>query len=155
MRSIGADATINYKKESVKGKLKEICPNGVDVYFDNVGGEMLDDVLMHIRNYARVIMCGTISTYNSLREPQKLKNYSRLIFKCATMQGFLYFDYAKKFKSAMMEMQGLMNEGKLKARIDMQYGIEECPNALKKLLLGENNGKVMVKVDDDRQRAKL
>ena len=71
------------------------------------------------------------------------------------MQGFLYFDYAKKFKSAMMEMQGLMNEGKLKARIDMQYGIEECPNALKKLLLGENNGKVMVKVDDDRQRAKL
>lgn len=99
-------------------------------------------------------MCGLISTYSELDKPYKLKNYSRLIIKRARMEGFLYFDYAKKFKSAIIEMQKLMSEGKLKTRIDMQYGIEECPRALKKLLSGENNGKVIVKVHDDRRQEK-
>lgn len=85
---------------------------------------MLDDVLMVIQNEARVVLCGLISTYNSLSEPYKLKNYARLITKRATMQGFLYFDYAKEFPKAIGELQKQMQEGKLKARIDMLYGIE-------------------------------
>ena len=124
IKSIGADCTIDYKKDSIRGKLKELCPQGVDVYFDNVGGQMLDDVLMHINQEARVVMCGTISTYSDLGKPYRLKNYSRLIIKRAVMEGFLYFDYVKDFKSAIQEMLGLMQTGKLKSRIDMQYGIE-------------------------------
>ena len=107
---------------------------------------MLDDVLMNINQEARVILCGTISSYSNLGQPYRLKNYSRLIIKRAKMQGFLYFDYAKDFKKAVGEMLGLMQSGKLKTRIDMQYGIDECPRALKRLLMGENNGKVIVKV---------
>lgn len=75
-------------------------PKGIDVYFDNVGGQMLDDVLMHIRKDARVILCGLISTYGQ-KEPHKLKNYSRLIVKTATIQGYLYMDYSKKFPEAI------------------------------------------------------
>ena len=115
------------------------------MYFDNVGGEMLDDVLLNIRQDCRIVLCGLISTYGS-KNQYKLKNYSRLIIKRGTMQGYLYFDYAKKFKGMISHLMQIMGEGKLKTRIDMCYGLDECPNALVKLLNGKNEGKVIVKV---------
>lgn len=94
MRSIGADEAIDYKHQSLKDKLREYCPKGVNVYFDNVGGEMLDEVLMHIRDFSRIIACGAISQYNTdLSQRYKIKNYPRIIIKRAVIQGFIYFDY--------------------------------------------------------------
>ena len=110
---------------------------------------MLDDVLMNIRRNCRIVLCGLISTYSSAN-PYKLKNYSRLIIKRGTMQGFLYFDYSKKFKPMISQLMQMMGEGKLKTRVDMVYGLDECPNALVKLLTGKNDGKVIVKVVNDK-----
>ena len=115
---------------------------------------MLDDVLMNIRENCRIVLCGLISTYSS-KNPYKLKNYSRLIIKRGTMQGYLYFDYSKKFKTMISHLMQIMGEGKLKTRIDMRYGLDQCPNALVSLLMGTNQGKVMVSVDTSAQKAKL
>jgi NADPH-dependent curcumin reductase CurA len=104
-KELGAIECIDYKSENLNQKLKELAPNGVNVYFDNVGGEMLDDMLMHITDHTRIILCGAIATYNSTNgivycklEPYKVKNYPRLIIKRAVMQGFLYFDHPELFK---------------------------------------------------------
>lgn len=152
VKSLGADYVINYKKDSVKSKLKEYCPKGVNVYFDNVGGEMLDEVLMHIRDESRIIACGAISTYGDLnsskQESYKIKNYSRIIIKRAVIQGFLYFDYVKEFPEAIAELSKLRTEGKLKSKFDMRHGVEECSKSLVDLLQGKNTGKIVVKVDN-------
>lgn len=124
-----------------------MSPEGIDVYFDNVGGEMLDNVLMNIRDNARIVLCGSISNYNDT--PAKfygLKNYSRLIIKKATMEGFIYYDYAKKFPEAVKFLMDSVKNKKLKFRIDMMVGLEEAPKGLQKLLQGKNNGKVVIKV---------
>jgi len=97
VRKLGADHTIDYKKGRILTELKSLCPKGVDVYFDNVGGQMLDDVLMVMRDNCRVVLCGAISSYNdNPKETYRIKNYQRLIIKRVTMQGFLYFDYRKR-----------------------------------------------------------
>lgn len=96
VKSIGADFVIDYKKDNLIQKMKEYCPKGFDVYFDNVGGDMLDNLLMYIKDETRIIACGSISTYND--EPGKryrLKNYSRIVIKRAIIQGFIFTDYAK------------------------------------------------------------
>jgi NADPH-dependent curcumin reductase CurA len=147
VKSIGADAVIDYKQVKFLDSLRKACPKGVDVYFDNVGGQMLDDVLMAVRDNCRIILCGAISTYNDdPKNPYRLKNYQRLIIKRGTMQGYIYFDYKKKFNTAIVEMMKQVNEGKLKFREDISNGVEEAPAALQKLLLGKNNGKVLVKL---------
>jgi NADPH-dependent curcumin reductase CurA len=115
----------------LKEKLKEYFPKGIDVYFDNVGGEMLDEILMHIRDESRIIACGAISAYNQKKEPYRLKNYSRIIIKRALIKGFLYFDYTKEFPQAIQELSLLVSEGKLKYTTDIRNGIEECPRGLK------------------------
>lgn len=105
---------------------------------------------MHIRDFSRVIACGAISSYNeAVGERYKIKNYSRIIIKRAIIQGFIYTDYAKEFPQAVSELAKLVSEGKLKYSVDIQNGLEEAPNALKKLLLGQNKGKVIVRVDKD------
>jgi NADPH-dependent curcumin reductase len=148
IKSIGADEAINYKTESLKDKLRQYCPKGVNVYFDNVGGEMLDELLMHIRDESRIIACGAISSYNAdLAKRYKIKNYPRIIIKRAIIQGFIYFDYQKEFPEAIAELAELMQQGKLKFRVDMHNGLEEAPNGLKHLLLGQNDGKVIVRVE--------
>ena len=143
---------IDYKKESVKDKLREFFKNGIDVYLDNVGGEMLDDVLMNIKDESRIVLCGAISNYNNLGKDHnqdnqyRLKNYPRLIIKRATMKGFVVVDYVKEFPKAYMELFSLIGQGKLNVKIDRSNGIDECPAALIKLLTGKNTGKVIVKV---------
>ena len=152
VRSIGADEAINYKKGSLKENLKKACPKGVDVYFDNVGGEMLDELLMLIRDNSRIILCGSISSYNDLNSSKpdvyKLKNYSRLVIKRALMKGFLYFDYHKEFPQALAEIAALVKQGKMKYKVDMRVGVEECGRGLADLLQGKNTGKVIIRVDD-------
>lgn len=108
---LGAEECIDYKCENVVQRLKDLCPKGINVYFDNVGGQMLDDVLMHITDHSRIILCGAISTYNYQDSPYRVKNYPRLIIKRAIMQGFLYFDYPHLFKAGQEVLTKMMKEG--------------------------------------------
>ena len=146
-KQLQVDACINYKKQDVALALKKECPEGVDVYFDNVGGKMLDDVLLHINERARVVLCGAISQYNT-KDVYGLKNYMRLVIKRAQMQGFVVIDYTKRYRESIEFLQKQITAGKLRFTEDIVQGLENAPKALRRLLLGENNGKVIVKVED-------
>lgn len=104
---------------------------------------------MNIKEGSRLVLCGSISTYFGRSEPYKLKNYPRLIIKKCTMEGFVVIDHKENFQEAIKCLKGFVDEGKMKFRIDWSHGLEECPNALKKLLMGKNNGKVMVKLNEN------
>jgi hypothetical protein len=145
LRSIGFDAAIDYKSEDVKAALKQHCPKGVDVYFDNVGGEILDAVLTQLALHARIVICGAISQYNeaTMKGPA---NYLSLLVNRATMQGMVVFDYASRYGEAAKEMAGWMASGQLKTREHIVEGIETFPDTLVKLFTGENTGKLVLKV---------
>jgi len=145
LRSIGFDAAIDYKHEDVKAALKQHCPKGVDVYFDNVGGEILDIVLTQLAMHARIVICGAISQYNE----SKMKgpsNYMSLLVNRAMMKGMVVFDYASRYGEAAREMAGWMATGQLKTREDVVAGLETFPETLLKLFKGENTGKLVLKV---------
>jgi hypothetical protein len=147
LRSIGFDAAIDYKHEDVKAALKQHCPKGVDVYFDNVGGEILDVVLTQLAMHARIVICGAISQYNE----SKMKgpsNYMSLLVNRAMMKGMVVFDYASRYGEAAREMAGWMATGQLKTREDVVAGLETFPETLLKLFKGENTGKLVLKVAD-------
>lgn len=159
LKSIGVDFVINYKKETLRERLKEYFPSGIDVYFDNVGGEMLDELLMHIRDESRIIACGAISAYGHYnqekQETYRIKNYSRIIIKRALIQGYIYYDYFKEFPEAIQELATLVQQGKLKYTNDVRNGLEECPRGLKDLLEGNNKGKVIIRVADPAAKPSL
>ena len=147
LRSIGFDATIDYKHEDVKAALKEYCPKGVDVYFDNVGGEILDAVLTRLAMHARIVICGAISQYNEAKMKGP-SNYMSLLVNRASMTGMVVFDYASRYGEAAREMAGWMAAGQLKTREDIVAGLETFPDTLLKLFKGENTGKLVLKVAD-------
>lgn len=149
---LGADECIDYKNENVFNSLKKICTKGIDVYFDNVGGEILDNVLSLINDFSRIVCCGAISGYNQGKdEGYRLRNYPRLIIKRAKMQGFIYFDYKEKIPGAVKELMQYINNGKLKFNEDFVDGLDNAPFALQKLLTGANTGKVIVRVKYDKE----
>src|SRR6476469_283743 len=119
---LGFDAAIDYKSESVGKRLHELCPDGINVYFDNVGGEILDAALANLAWGARVVLCGAISQYNAEGGMQGPKNYMMLLVKRARMQGFLVFDYVKQYGDALGEMAGWLADGRLKAREEIVEG---------------------------------
>lgn len=149
VNELGFDAAIDYKSEDVRAGLKRHCPNGVDVYFDNVGGEILDVVLSRLARGARIVICGAISQYNSEGRMQGPSNYMSLLVNRARMEGFVVFDYADRYMDAAMEMAGWMAEGKLKTREDIVEGFETFPETLLKLFTGENIGKLVLKVAEN------
>lgn len=146
---LGFDAAIDYKSEDIRAALKEYCPKGINVYFDNVGGEILDLVLTRLARGARIVICGAISQYNSEGGMQGPSNYMSLLVNRARMEGFVVFDYADRYMDAAMEMAGWMAEGKLKTREDIVEGFETFPETLLKLFKGENIGKLVLKVTDN------
>jgi len=146
---LGFDAAIDYKNESVSDGLKQHCPNGIDVYFENVGGEILDAVLSRINLHARIPLCGLISQYNASKPSPGPANLAQLIIKRARIEGFLVSDYAPRAMEAMMELGKWWMEGKLKYRVDVVEGLEQAPAALNKLFDGSNTGKLIVKVSDE------
>ena len=143
---LGFDAAINYKTEAVGDALDRLCPDGMNVYFDNVGGEILDLCLDRIRDGARVVLCGGISRYNATGELAGPKNYFNLVFRRARMEGFIVLDYAKRFPEAAARMREWMREGRLKQRVTVVDGFEELPRTLIRLFEGYNTGKLMVKI---------
>ena len=146
VNELGFDACIDYKAGNVKAGLKEHCPKGVDVYFDNVGGEILDDVLARIGRGARIIICGAISQYNNTTAVQGPKNYLSLLVNRARMEGIVVFDYADRYHLAVAEMAGYLKDGRMKSKEDIVEGINTFPEALIKLFTGENFGKLVLKV---------
>ncbi|HWE27718.1 MAG TPA: NADP-dependent oxidoreductase [Polyangia bacterium] len=143
---LGFAAAIDYKHDDVRGKLREHAPQGIDVYFDNVGGDLLDVALGQLRKRARVVVCGAISQYNSGAPPVGPKNYLSLLVNRARMEGFVVFDFAARYGEAAMAIAGWHKEGKLKAREDIVDGIEQFPETLGKLFRGENFGKLVLKI---------
>ena len=148
VQEMGYDACIDYKNEDVKAALRQHCPKGVNVYFDNVGGEILDAVLGHLARGARVVICGAISQYNSTTGIQGPANYLSLLVNSARMEGFVVFNYAARYGEGVKEMAGWMAAGKLKSREDIVQGFATFPETLLKLFRGENLGKLMIKVAD-------
>jgi len=143
---LGFDAAVDYKGGDVYGRLKSACPAGIDVYFDNVGGEILDICLALINLRARIVICGAISQYNATGPVKGPANYLSLLVNRARMQGMIVFDYADRYGLAAREMAGWMAAGKLVGREDVVAGLETFPDTLLKLFSGENFGKLLLKV---------
>jgi NADPH-dependent curcumin reductase CurA len=141
------DSAFNYKTEGNYGaKLKELCPSGIDVYFDNVGGTISDAVMLQLNTFARLSICGQISQYNNAKPEMGPRLTGMLIVARAKMQGFLVSDYAPRFGEALTEMAGWLREGKLNHREDIVDGFENMPKAFIGLFHGENTGKRLVKI---------
>ena len=146
VEQLGFDACIDYKAGAVQAGLKEHCPQGVDVYFDNVGGEILDAVLTRINMKARIVICGAISQYNTTSQVKGPANYLSLLVNRARMEGFVVMDHAKDYGKAAQEMAGWLAAGKVKSKEDVVEGLETFPETLLKLFSGENFGKLVLKV---------
>lgn len=143
---LGFDAAIDYKSANIYSALREHCPKGIDVYFDNVGGEILDACLANLAMYARVVICGAISQYNNEQGMRGPSNYMALLVKRARMQGFLVFDYAADYGKAAREMAGWLREGRLKSHEEIVDGIDRFPETLLRLFTGEHLGKLVLQV---------
>jgi len=146
---LGFDAAIDYKTGDVRDGLRTHCPAGVDVYFDNVGGDILDVVLTRLARHARIVICGAISQYNNTAPVKGPSNYLSLLVNRARMEGMVVFDYADRFPQAMRDIAAWIAQGKLKSREDIAAGLETFPETLLKLFSGENFGKLVLKVGDD------
>ena len=130
--------------------LKAHCPKGVDIYFDNVGGEILDHVLAKLAPKARIVICGAISQYNATSAVAGPKNYLSLLVHRARMEGFVIFDYAERFAQAIAELAGYLKAGRLKSKEDIvDGGVSVFPQTLNKLFAGENFGKLVLRVASD------
>ena len=146
---LGFDAAINYRTDDVAARLRETCPKGVDVFFDNVGGAILDTVLSQLAMRARVALCGAISTYNAEDRPAPIHSYMNLVVMRARMEGFLVLDYLDRFPEAVLQLVQWVSEGRIKWRDHVVDGLEQAPQALNMLFTGENTGKLMVRVGPD------
>lgn len=146
---LGFDAAIDYKSEDVAARLKELCPDGLDVYFDNVGGAILDAALVNLAMGARVVICGAISAYNDFTAMEGPKNYLALLARRGRMEGFLVLDYFPRAGEAIQDMAAWMQAGRLKDRVDVVEGLESAPAALRRLFTGQNIGKQLVKIADE------
>jgi NADPH-dependent curcumin reductase CurA len=146
---LGFDACIDYKAGPVRAGLKDHCPDGVDIYFDNVGGEILDAVLAKLARKARIVICGAISQYNNTTPVEGPANYLSLLVNRARMEGMVVFDYADRFPVAVAELAGHLAAGRIQSREDIVHGLETFPEALLKLFDGENFGKLVLQVADN------
>ena len=142
------DGVIDYKSENVEQRLGELCPKGINVFFDNVGGDTLEAVLNHLAIGARIAICGAISAYNAETPPPGPRNYSNLIVYRAKMQGFLVLDYVDRFPEVAAQIAQWVGEGKIKYQVDMQQGLENAPATLQRLFSGKNRGKQLLRLAD-------
>lgn len=143
---LGFDACIDYRREDVAARLRETCPQGIDVYFDNVGGPLLEIVLDQLRQGGRIALCGAISTYNLPEPPPGPRNLMNLVLRRGRMEGFLVLDYAARFPEAVAKMSEWVAAGRLTSRVDVVEGLENTPAAFRRLFTGGNIGKLLVKV---------
>ncbi len=145
---LGFDEAIDYKSENVMERLAETCPNGIDVFFDNVGGQILDDTLLNMAQNGRIVLCGGISSYNEAELPPGPKNYMQLVIRRCKMQGFIVIDYFDQAADAIADLNRWIAAGSLKHAEDIQEGIENTPATFLRLFQGKNMGKQLLKIAD-------
>lgn len=145
---LGFDAAIDYRHEDIGERLDALCPDGVDVFFDNVGGEVLDEVLARIALRARIVLCGAIARYNDKKLPPGPSNYFNLTTQRGRMEGFIVLDYLSRFAEAAEKLTAWCAEGKIVWKVDVQEGFENAPRTFKRLFKGENFGKQLLKLAD-------
>jgi NADPH-dependent curcumin reductase len=146
VKELGFHACIDYKSGDVKAGLKEHCPKGVDIYFDNVGGDILDAVLTRLAMKARIIICGAISQYNNTTPVKGPANYLSLLVHRARMEGIVVFDNVDRFPQAVAELAAYLKDGRMKSKEDVVAGLDTFPETLLKLFKGENFGKLVLEV---------
>jgi NADPH-dependent curcumin reductase CurA len=144
---LGFDACINYKTEDVAARLKELSPRGIDIFFDNVGGELLDTVLRRIAHRGRVVLCGSLSTDNRT-EPYRLRHYDRLMSRRVQMIGLNVMDHWDLFPESLKQVGQWLASGQLKHRTHMLDGLDRAPEGLDRLYRGDHIGKIVVRVSE-------
>ncbi len=144
----GFDSCLDYREPDLAGRLREACGDGVDLYFDNVGGDILDAALASLAMRGRVVLCGAISQYNDVARPRGVANTSMLIMRRASMTGFIVLDYAARFAEAQVVLAAMVRDGSLRHREHVIVGLERAPEALNLLFVGANHGKTLVVVDE-------
>ena len=142
----GFDAAIDYKTGPIDDSLRAVSPDGVDIYFDNVGGEILDAALAQLAMNGRVVLCGAIANYNAIERPSGPRNYLNLLLKRGRMEGFIVLDYATRLEEAVAALSSWLAEGKLTERTDIKDGLENAPATLRRLFEGTNEGKQLLRV---------
>jgi NADPH-dependent curcumin reductase CurA len=142
----GFDAAVDYKAERVQQRLGELCPDGIDLFFDNVGGEILDAALANLAMRGRVVICGAISGYNEKAPPPGPRNYLSLLVRRGRMEGFLILDYMDRAGEAIAALSRWVEEGRIRHQEDIQEGLENAPQTLLRLFEGKNRGKQLLKV---------
>ncbi len=148
VEELGFDAAIDYKSEDVRVALRDQCPDRINVYFDNVGGDVLDAALTRLARHARIVICGSVSQYNNEGPARGPANYMALLVDRARMEGFLVFDFAARYAEAGAEMAAWIAEGRLRTLEHVVPGLESFPDTLLKLFRGENFGKLILGVED-------
>ena len=141
----GFDACINYRTENLRARVRETCPDGVDVFFDNVGGDVLEAALANLAMRARVVICGAISQYDG-SPPRGPRNYMQLVMRRARMEGFLVFDHASRYAEAIADLARWSAEGAIRQHVDVVEGFEHVPAAFLRLFTGDKLGKNAVKL---------
>jgi NADPH-dependent curcumin reductase CurA len=143
---LGLDGAINHRDDDVPARLKELCPKRIDVYFDNVGGPVLDMVLARIANGARVVLCGAISSYNDEHRPPGPANYLNLIQRRASMRGFLSLDHWGRYAEILAVLQAWVAAGDIRYRLEVFEGLESAVDALNAMFTGANTGKIAIRL---------
>tara|TARA_R110000782_G_scaffold1725_1_gene6648 strand:- start:3973 stop:4986 length:1014 start_codon:yes stop_codon:yes gene_type:complete len=143
---LGFDETIDYRTENVSERLGQLCPDGIDLCFENVGGDILDASLTHMKDFGRVVICGLISTYNSHEPVPGPYMFRNVIMRRLTMQGFVILDHVDLIPAAMRDLADWLREGRIKMPVHMIEGLENAPDALNLLYTGGNTGKLLVRV---------
>jgi NADPH-dependent curcumin reductase CurA len=149
VEELGFDAAIDYKNEKVGKRLRELCPDGIDVDFENVGGEIMDDCLARLALRGRVVLCGMISQYNATVVPEGPRNLVNVLMQRGRIEGFIVLDYLGRAGEAFGKLGEWVATGKLTFATDVVVGLENAPTALDRLFIGANRGKLMVKVADN------
>ena len=148
-RDLGFDGAIDYKNEDVGAALDRLCPNGIDVNFENVGGEIMDAILARMNNFSRMPLCGLISTYNDTGDRKGPSNFQQILMKRILVKGFIVIDYMSEFEKASMELAQWVLEGKIKYKVHVEPGLENAAKAVKLLFSGKHDGKLLVGVSPE------
>jgi hypothetical protein len=146
VRELGAAGCIDYKAEDVAEAVTRLCPDGIDVVFDNVGGAMLDALLPHVAVNARIVLCGAISRYEGGRGPEPLRNWFYLLPNRVLMQGYIYADHEHRFAEIEADLLPMIRNGQIQVREQVIDGLRAAPQALRMLFDGANTGKLLVRV---------
>jgi NADPH-dependent curcumin reductase CurA len=144
----GIDGAIDYKSENVEKRLSELCPKGINVFYDNVGGEILQAAINNMAPRGRIVLCGQISSYDNDESAEGPRNMMRLVYGSIRMQGFLCGNYADRFDEATTQLKSWTESGQINYREDLRVGFENLPNSFRSLFDGSNIGTLLVQIDD-------